>query len=255
MVFALGVALLFAGVVTHPGVSMFGALLFFGAAVGWWRQVLPREHHERVEVVNEPSESTAPDRIRVERIRPGQRGHRIRLVGRVRPFPTALRGAVVGGIGMAAVACLFGLISQGSVWYPINLLAAAAVPDLASATVDQLRQFSITGLLMGTMIHATMSYLVGILYAVMLPMFPRKAFWWAGLTAPVLWSGLAAVGMDLVNPALNSRIDWYWFIASQLAWGLTGGYVIARTERIDKMEDLPLAVRAGIETPGVKLPQ
>ncbi len=53
-----------------------------------------------------------------------------------------LKGGIVGGVAMAGVAMFFGLISQGSVWYPINLLAAAAVPSLATASVEQLRQFS-----------------------------------------------------------------------------------------------------------------
>jgi hypothetical protein len=31
----------------------------------------------------------------------------------------------------------------------------------------------------------------------------------------------------VVNPALNARISWPWFIASQLGFGLFGGYVAA----------------------------
>ncbi len=253
MAFGLSIALLFAGVVTTPYVSMVGGVLFLTAAVGWWRQVLPAERHEQVEVRGEVTEPAFIPRGEVERIRVGQAGHRVRRISRTRPFSAALRGGIVGAIGMAAVACLFGLLSQGSIWYPINLLAAAAIPDLAAASVEQLRQFSMSGLVLGTLIHGTTSLLVGLLYAVMLPMFPRGAFWWAGLTAPVLWTALSAAGMELVNPALNARIDWRWFIASQLAWGLTGGFVIARTESIETLEDLPLAVRAGIETPGVDL--
>jgi hypothetical protein len=57
--------------------------------------------------------------------------------------------------------------------------------------------------------------------------------------------------LALVNPALSARIDWRWFVASQLAFGLTGGYVIARSQSIETRQDLPLAVRAGIEAPGV----
>ena len=90
--------------------------------------------------------------------------------------------------------------------------------------------------------------LVGVLYAVMLPMFPRKAFWWAGVSAPILWSGVIASTLALVNPALSDRIDWRWFVASQLAFGLTGGFVIARSQSIETRQDWPLAARAGIES-------
>jgi hypothetical protein len=48
---------------------------------------------------------------------------------------------------------------------------------------------------------------------------------------------------------LNARIDWRWFIASQLAFGVIGGYVIARSQSIETMQSWPLAARAGIEGP------
>ena len=155
---------------------------------------------------------------------------------------------------MAVLACAYGVLKAGSIWYPINLLAAAAIPSLATASVEQLRQFSILGLILGAIIHGLTSIMVGVLYAVMLPMFPRKAFWWAGVSAPILWSGLIASTLAFVNPALSARIDWRWFVASQLAFGLTGGFVIARSQSIETRQNWPLAVRAGIEAPGVILP-
>jgi len=42
---------------------------------------------------------------------------------------------------MAIVACAYGLIAYGSVWYPINLLAAAALPSMAHADLAQLKAF------------------------------------------------------------------------------------------------------------------
>jgi hypothetical protein len=189
--------------------------------------------------------------IPVEYLRAGRESHRLHLPAEMKPYSAGIKGGIVGAVAMAGVAMIFGLIAQGSVWYPINLLAAAAVPSLAAASVEQLRQFSTLGLILGTIIHVLTSLMVGMLYAVMLPMFPRKAFWWAGVSAPILWSGLIASTLALVNPALSARIDWRWFVASQLAFGLTGGYVIARSQSIETRQDLPLAVRAGIEAPGV----
>ena len=150
---------------------------------------------------------------------------------------------------MAVVAVLFGIISQGSVWYPINLLAGAALPNMATASTEQLRQFNAVALLLGTVVHLLTSILVGLLYAVMLPMFPKRAWLWAGWLVPILWTGLIASTLDVVNPALNARIDWRWFIASQLAFGVVGGYVIARSQSIETMQSWPLAARAGIEVP------
>jgi hypothetical protein len=252
MVFALGVALIFAGLLSSMIVTIGGGLLLLLAALGWWRQVLPTEHHEHVRVELEAAPETPKAVIPVEYIRAGRERHRLHLPVEIKPYSAGLKGGVVGAVAMAAVAMFFGQISQGSIWYPINLLAAAAIPSLASASVDELRQFSALGLILGTIIHGLTSILVGVLYAVMLPMYPRKAFWWAGLSAPILWSGLIATTLSLVNPALSARIDWRWFVASQLAFGLTGGYVIARAQDIETRQNLPLAIRAGIHAPGVE---
>jgi len=251
MVFALGVGLVFAGLLSNAFVSIGGGVLMLLAAVGWWRQVLPAEQHEHVAVVPEAVAQISRAVIPVEYIRAGRERHRLHLPSEIKPYSAGLRGGIVGAIAMAGVAMFFGQISQGSVWYPINLLAAAAVPSLATASVEQLRQFSALGLILGTVIHGCTSILVGVLYAVMLPMFPSKAFWWAGVSAPILWSGVIATVLGFVNPALSARIDWRWFVASQLAFGLTGGYVIARAQDIYTRQHLPLAVRAGIEAPGV----
>ena len=64
------------------------------------------------------------------------------------------------------------------------------------------------------------------------------------------------VGIDLgdlrlINPALNARIDWIWFIASQIAFGMTTGYVVHIQKWCKTMQTWPLAARAGIEAPGV----
>ena len=53
IILALGVALLFAGLVTSASVSIFGAILAIGGCVGWFREVLPHEKHEFVPVLEE----------------------------------------------------------------------------------------------------------------------------------------------------------------------------------------------------------
>jgi hypothetical protein len=148
---------------------------------------------------------------------------------------------------MAVVAMLFGLISQGSIWYPINLLGAGVIRSLAEAPVAQLRSFSSEGFIAATLIHLMISVLVGLLYAISLPMFPRGATWRSGLVTPLLWSGLVASTLGLINPTLNARIDWAWFVGSQIAFGLAASQVIARTAKIATMQSAPLVERAGIE--------
>jgi hypothetical protein len=133
---------------------------------------------------------------------------------------------------MAVLAVLYGVISHGSPWYPINLLAAAGSATLSNAPLEVLNSFNAQGFLLAFVTHVTLSLLVGLLYAVLLPMVPWHPAFWGGLVAPILWSGLIASALDVINPALNARIAWPWFVASQIAFGLVAGFVIARSERI-----------------------
>jgi hypothetical protein len=64
-----------------------------------------------------------------------------------------------------------------------------------------------------------------------------------------LWSGLVAATLSWINPTLDARIDWGWFVGSQIAFGVTAGWVIARTAKIETMQSLALTDRAGIEAP------
>jgi hypothetical protein len=249
MLLAAAIALVFSGLVTSGYLSVVGGVLIVISAVGWWREVLPHEHEHEVLLERAPDAIKHATSRRVERLRLGQEGHRVRIPAEIKPYSSGVKGGLVGAAAMAVVAVLFGIISQGSVWYPINLLAGAALPNMATASTEQLRQFNAVALLLGTVVHLLTSILVGLLYAVMLPMFPKRAWLWAGWLVPILWTGLIASTLDVVNPALNARIDWRWFIASQLAFGVIGGYVIARSQSIETMQSWPLAARAGIEVP------
>ena len=100
-----------------------------------------------------------------------------------------------------------------------------------------------------------MSITVGLLYGAMLPMFARRPIVLGGLIAPVLWSGLIYTLLGLVNPLLASHIDWYWFVASQVGFGLVAGLVVVRQSRMLTRENLPFAMRAGVEAPGMMTPR
>jgi hypothetical protein len=97
--------------------------------------------------------------------------------------------------------------------------------------------------------------LMGIVYAAILPMFPKYAPFWAGILMPLFWSGLVATTLNILNPVMNERISWPWFVACQLAFGLVGGYVIARSTNIQTMQSLPLAERASLHAPGLLPPR
>jgi len=250
---ALGVAFGFAGVVTHAAVSAVGIVLALIGFVGWMRELFPRERIVTIPL-RTPALRARPattSRRSIEHLRLGEGAHRVRLPVAIRPYSAGVKAGLAGGVAMAVVALLFGIIVQGSLWYPINLLAAAGMPSLAAADLQQLRAFNAAALAVGLIVHIILSILVGLLYAVILPTLPRNPILWAGFVAPLLWTALVWSTLGLVNPVLNQRIEWRWFIASQVAFGLVAGWVIARAEPIRTMQTWPLAARAGIESPGL----
>jgi hypothetical protein len=249
LVAAFGLTLVFAGLLTHVMVAALGAVTLCMGLVGWFRQVLPHEAHESVPV--EKAELVLPTRgPKVRHIEIGEL-HRARLPLEIYPYSAGVRGGLVGGVAMAMLAILYGLIGHGSIWYPVNLLAAAGSARIDAMDYNQLLAFHGSGLVLAIIIHVIGSALVGILYGVTLPMFPRRPILLGGILAPLFWSGILYTGLGIIHPVLQARIDWGWFMASQVAFGAVAGLVVARHERISTMQYLPFVVRAGIEAPGI----
>jgi hypothetical protein len=155
-------------------------------------------------------------------------------------------GGLVGGVAMAVIALAYGVIFQGSLWYPVNLLSAVAMPSMATADVAELRAFSVPALIIGVIAHGLVSMLAGLLYAVILPMLPSRHTLWGGLVAPLFWTGFLWAVLGVINPVLNARVNWWWFVASQIAFGLATGYVVSRAQPVATMQTWPLAERAGV---------
>ena len=248
---AFGITLIFAGLVTSWGVSFVGLAVLLRGAVGWFRNVFPVPQEEMIQVRRTVVPIT-PSTRRVDHLLPGIESHRVYIPVKVHPYSAGLIAGIFGGIGMAIIACLYGVIAYSSIWYPINLLAAVALPSLAEAEPATLKAFNSMGFIMALIVHGIISSLVGLLYAAILPMMPsRFTAFWGSFLAPVLWTALIASTLKLINPALNSRIDWFWFIASQIAFGLITGFIVAHSKMVETSQPGPLPVRAGIEAPGV----
>jgi len=241
--------LLFAGLVTSVSVSFLGAVLSLAGCIGWFREVFPREHEEAVPVIPDDIRITT-ERRAVERV-PVADYHRAWLPVHTYPISAGVKGGFAGSIAMAVLACAYGVLKAGSIWYPINLLAAGVYAQSLKLGPAKLYSFHADSFAIALVLHAVVSTLVGLLYGAMLPMFPRRPIVLGGLIAPVLWSGLIYTMLGLLNPLLASRIDWPWFIASQVAFGMVAGLVVVRQSRMLTQENLTFAMRAGIEAPGM----
>ena len=248
LVLALGLALAIAGMVTSPWVTLIGALMFVYAASGWFREVLPHEAHEMMEATGERVEITRSKR-QVARLT-GSSAHQ-----QVQPVETfsllaGVEGGIAGGIAMLVPAMIYGLLKEHSIWYPVNLLAAGGFPSWSNQSNAFLAAFHWKGLIAASIIHGVTCPLVGLLYAAVLPMFPKRPILMAGFVVPLFWTSLIYSMLGLISPILNQRIDWDYFIPSQLAFGLVTGWVINRHIHLRGTDfgSLPFAVRAGLHS-------
>ena len=139
------------------------------------------------------------------------------------PVSAGVKGGFAGSVAMAVLACGYGLLKVGSIWYPINLLAAvvyAAVGEtrtrrsqcVPSRQLRHRRGRARVGLhARGTALWRDAAHVPAAADR------PRRT------DRPGVVVGHAASDAGLLNPLLASRIDWFWFIASQMAFGIVAG--------------------------------
>ena len=251
MVAAFGMTLLAAGIVTNWVVTVVGLIIMMTGIVVWFLETNP----DSKELLS-PLEAEGPDPIlpRTARVAHlvSDADHRARIPIEIHPYSAGIKGGVIAGIAMAAFASVWGLIAHGSLWYTVNLLAGTMLSGYADMTKDNLMAFHTEGLVVGIVIQVVMSLSVGILYGVTLPLIPRFQMLFSAIMVPAMWSGLMWGTISIVDPALQIHIEWIWFVASQVVFGLVAGWYILRTEKIKTMQNWHYLERIGVETPGVR---
>ena len=246
---ALGITLLSASLVTTAGIGMLGALLTIVSIVGWFREVLPHEKHEDIPVTDEVV-TIVPSREKVARIQVDET-HRAQLPLQTFPLSSGIVGGIAGGIAMVIPAEIYGIIRFHSIWYVVNLLGGAGVGTWVNPTVEQMRHFNLGAFVTANIIQGATTLLVGLLYGAMLPIWPRHPMLLGGIIAPAAWTGLLHSVIGIVNPFLAEHIDWWSFAAAQVIFGLVAGYVVSKRGKLKRLHQAPLAVRLGVEAPGL----
>jgi len=243
----------FAGLATSAAVSLLGGIAALAGAIGWFRAVLPREAYAAVATEPQPP-AAATARREVVRLQVVRDSRRAWLPIEVYPVTAGVKGGLAGAVAMAVIASIYGIVTHHGIWYPINLLAAGFFPRSVTQTAAQIGRFQASSFAIACAIHLTASLLVGILYGAMLPILPGRPILLAGIAAPLLWTALLHSIIGIVNPVLNRRVDWLWFVVSQLAYGIVAGIVVSRQERVRTWQGAPLAIRAGLAASGLADP-
>jgi hypothetical protein len=84
------------------------------------------------------------------------------------------------------------------------------------------------------LIHGAMTLGLGTVYGLLLPRLRPipSPLVWGGLLLPLLWTASSYALMGVVNPPLQERVDWPWFVASQFVFGIVAAIVVVRSEKV-----------------------
>jgi hypothetical protein len=246
---ALGLTLVCASLVTSASLGYLGGAIAIVSAIGWFRQVLPHEAHEEIAVTEQPV-VIAPAPGKVARIEVDET-HRAQLPLETFPISSGIKGGIAGGIAMVIPAEIYGILRYHSIWYVVNLLGGAGVGEWQNPTMNEMMHFRLGAFVTANIIQGATTLLVGLLYGAMLPMWPRRPMLLGGIIAPALWTGLLHSVLGLVNPFLADHIDWWSFAASQVLFGLVAGYTVTKLGGLKRLQQIPLSMRMGVETPGL----
>ncbi|MDR3634642.1 MAG: hypothetical protein P4L84_12625 [Isosphaeraceae bacterium] len=156
---------------------------------------------------------------------------------RLKTLPPVVAGLVAGAVGgaiMPVPAALWGWLSGRGIWYPANLLVGMVSPGVDALPLAALSAFRPGWLAIAIAIHVTMSLTLGAILGVILPRLrPIPAtLAWGALIMPLLWTAGSYALMGVVNPLLQERVDWFWFIASQFVFGVAAAVVVDRSEKV-----------------------
>jgi hypothetical protein len=153
----------------------------------------------------------------------------------LRPIVRGLAGGLLGGLVMPVPALLWSLGAGNGVWYPVNLLAGMVVSVPNDPAAPTLRDFHADWLAVGLVMHLAFSLAFGVACALSLPRLRPipGPFAWGALVLPLLWTATSYALMGVVNPLLQQRVDWPWFIVSQFVFGVAAAIVVYRSEQIE----------------------
>ncbi len=143
-------------------------------------------------------------------------------------------GGIAGGLLMPIPAILWSIAAGHSIWYPVNLLAAMAKQFTDAPTLAELQAFRADWFTAALGVHALLSILFGLAFAVVLPRLVAipGPLAWGGLLLPLLWTAMSYGLMGVVNPVLQQYIDWPWFIVSQFVFGIAAAVVVVLSQQV-----------------------
>lgn len=150
----------------------------------------------------------------------------------VYPYKVGVTGGALGGSAMVAVALIYGVVSGRGIWLPVNLVGATLILDLQGAPLEKLAEFNAAALIVGVILHATISIGIGFVFAVLLPTLPGPPVIWSLTVGSLLWALASLLILPALNPTMAEHVDVPSFLIAHLVYGIVLGWWIPRTPKI-----------------------
>jgi hypothetical protein len=150
----------------------------------------------------------------------------------VYPYSAGLTGGFLGGVAMAVVAMLSGILMGKGPWYPLNLVGATIVRPMLNAPEETLAQFDLSLLALGFILHIQLSLGIGLLFTLLLPTLPGPPLAWSIVLGPLLWFWAQFVFLPVINPRIAQEASWLSFLIAHLVYALVLGWWVQRTPKI-----------------------
>ncbi|MBS1252410.1 MAG: hypothetical protein MAG451_01449 [Anaerolineales bacterium] len=158
----------------------------------------------------------------------GRRHDAVAIPEYVYPYRSGIVGGLIGGAVMALVGALSAPLIQHSVWFPLNLVAAAVMP-LQKSGLDQ---FMLDTFIVGLVIHIAMSVLFGLLFALLLPTLPGHPLVWSVVIGAIMWFVALRLALPILNRLMAEYIQPVSFIVAHVGYTLTLGWWVSRYEKV-----------------------
>jgi hypothetical protein len=133
-------------------------------------------------------------------------------------------GGLLGGTLMAAFSMSVSMLQGPGMWMPVKLIGGVV---LGSRAVNRPGSFDVRPILMGLAVHAVVSVILGILFALLSSRLPPVTLILYGVVyALVIWLVALFLVLPVVDPLLVNNTNPALFALSHMMYGLSLGWWI-----------------------------
>lgn len=155
------------------------------------------------------------------------------VLGPVYSLKTGAVGGLIGGVCMALVAMLTGVLMGQGIWYPLNVVGATLLRSLQAVPAAEVAQFNLAALGAGFVVHFISSVGLGVAIVVILPTLPGRPLVWSAVVGLALWAIAQFAVVPIINPIMAEGLNMPSFAIAHLAYSIAVGLYFEQQEPVE----------------------